>query len=50
MRSETLSLRTRAPLHLRSAISCDIAQVEKIGARDSVAALRTRDGCYATAP
>ena len=43
-------LKRGAPLHRRIGISYDIAPVEKIGTRESVAALRTRDGCYATAP
>ena len=43
-------LEAQAPLHLRIGDQSDIAQAEKIGARDSVAALRTGDGCYATAP
>jgi hypothetical protein len=42
-------LEREAPLDLRIGISYDIAPVGKIGTRESVAALRTRDGGYATA-
>jgi hypothetical protein len=43
-------LEREAPLHLCIGISYDLAPVEKIGTGESIAALRTRDGCYATAP